>query len=354
MRTANATIFAQAQSQPELKGMGTTCAALAICDREAFVAHVGDSRVYRVRPREVERLTHDHSSVQRMVDGGLITAAQAESHPESNVLIRCIGAKPEVEPEVRGPEVVLPGDRFVLCCDGLWGLVKAEEIAAMVSAFPPQEAVERLIALANDRGGHDNISVQVLHRTDRHSATGKFCPDKFHGTDGPADHGLPAGPGDSRIAATWSKVNRLHAFLAGVAVGVVIASVGVLLRVGTSSMPREVRGEDSSQRLERHPSVPLVPSGSEPVVVPDGNLIHGGSRTPLEPSDGTNMRLAEPRVSSEGDGISPPQNIEGKASSDRQTQAAKSRGSKDDQVKSAAGPVKPKANETRPKRTESK
>ena len=176
---ANDAIWQAAQQFPERRGMGTTVAALAWTGDQAYIAHVGDSRVYRVRPDSIERMTKDHSAVQRMVDGGLLTEEQAAEHPDSNILSMCVGAKETLEPEVRGPVTIEPGDRYLLCSDGLVPLVEDAFVAAMAMMYRPQEAVEKLIALANDRGGDDNISVQILHRTDAYPPTDKFEPDRF-------------------------------------------------------------------------------------------------------------------------------------------------------------------------------
>jgi hypothetical protein len=140
---------------------------------------VGDSRVYRIRPGSVEQVTKDHSYVQRMIDSGILTPEQAEEHPDANMLMRCLGGRPDVEVDVIGPEPILAGDRYLLCSDGLWGQVNAVEIAAMSMAFPAQDAVNRLINLANERGGPDNISVQIYHQGDAHPPTGSFSPEKF-------------------------------------------------------------------------------------------------------------------------------------------------------------------------------
>ena len=179
IRAANAAIFQAAQESPEKRGMGTTVAALAVSSDQAFVAHVGDSRVYRIRPGTIERMTKDHSAVQRMVDGGLLTEEQAAEHPDANILSKCVGAKGDLDPDIRGPIAIDPGDRFLLCSDGLVPAVQETIVAAMAMMYRPQDAVEKLIALANDRGGDDNISVQIMHRDDAHPPTGVFEPDRF-------------------------------------------------------------------------------------------------------------------------------------------------------------------------------
>jgi hypothetical protein len=159
--------------------MGTTCVVLAVARNEAYVAHVGDSRVYRIRPGSVEQVTKDHSYVQKMIDSGILTPEQAEAHPDANMLMRCLGGRADVEVDVMGPEPMLAGDRYLLCSDGLWGQVSAVEIAAMSMAFSAQDAVNRLINLANERGGPDNISVQIYHQGEAHPPTGTFSPEKF-------------------------------------------------------------------------------------------------------------------------------------------------------------------------------
>ena len=162
IQEANATIFAEASSSPRRRKMGTTCAVLLVRHGQAHIAHVGDSRVYRIRPQGADRLTKDHTSVQRMVDGGLLTEEEAEAHPERNVLSRCVGVSPQVAPEVKGPLAVRPGDRFLLCSDGLNSVVDDDTIAEVVRREPPQQAVDALIDLANQRGGPDNVSIALF------------------------------------------------------------------------------------------------------------------------------------------------------------------------------------------------
>ena len=197
---ANAAILLAAQEHSEKRGMGTTVAALAVTGDQAYIAHVGDSRVYRIRPDTIERMTKDHSAVQRMVDGGLLTEEQAAEHPDSNILSMCVGAKEALEPEVRGPITVEPGDRYLLCSDGLTPLVEDAFIAAMAMMYRPPEAVGKLIAMANDRGGDDNISVQILHRSDAYPPTDVFQPDRFQLVSAPSR--VPSSPSPPVPAST--------------------------------------------------------------------------------------------------------------------------------------------------------
>lgn len=158
---ANQVIYQQAEANPQCHGMGTTCVIVAISGRYAFLAHVGDSRIYLVRNQRIARLTKDHSLVQRMLDDGLLDEAEAAVHPQRNVLQRAIGPRAEVIPEVRGEPLELQsGDGLLLCTDGLYGQVRDEELFEVIrQAAAPAEACEALVALANERGGPDNITV---------------------------------------------------------------------------------------------------------------------------------------------------------------------------------------------------
>lgn len=162
IRTANERVWEMAQSDPELEGMGTTVVAFHLDGRRrGTVAHVGDSRAYRYRQGRLEPLTTDHSVVAEMQRRGLLSADEAAVHPRRNEILRSVGVLPEVEVEVADVEVE-GGDRYVLCSDGLSGVVRDDEIAAIVQTQSPNEAVGALIELANERGGPDNITVQIL------------------------------------------------------------------------------------------------------------------------------------------------------------------------------------------------
>jgi protein phosphatase len=162
IEAANARVFEMAQQDPELEGMGTTVVAFHLDARgRGTVAHVGDSRAYRYRNGRLEPLTTDHSVVAEMQRRGLLSADEAAVHPRRNEILRSVGVLPDVEVEVADVDVH-PGDRFVLCSDGLSGVVTDDEIAAVVQAESPEGAVDTLIRMANERGGPDNITVQIL------------------------------------------------------------------------------------------------------------------------------------------------------------------------------------------------
>lgn len=158
---ANNVIFQQAGENEDLEGMGTTTSVLLIRDGHAWTGHVGDSRIYRVRDGEIAQLTDDHSLVATMVREGLLSAEEAETHPRRNVLQRSMGVSSDVEADVDGPLDLLPGDRFLLCSDGLHGLVSSPEMAQIINDNETDAAADRFIELALERGAHDNVTVIV-------------------------------------------------------------------------------------------------------------------------------------------------------------------------------------------------
>jgi PPM family protein phosphatase len=166
---ANTRIFNEAQTNADLRGMGTTTSALLVRGNQAWFAHVGDSRIYHVRGDSITQLTDDHSLVAVMVREGLLTSKEAENHPRRNVLQRSIGVSEEVDVDVRGPIEVQELDTFVLCSDGLHGLVKPNELKDIVlKANSIEEAADTMVRLALERGGPDNVTVIVarLERAD--------------------------------------------------------------------------------------------------------------------------------------------------------------------------------------------
>lgn len=160
---ANSAIHKAAEKDASKNGMGTTCTALVLQNGTAISAHVGDSRLYLVREGSIYLMTEDHSAVMEMVKAGLITLEQARHHPEKNVILRAMGSHEKVEVTTwQEPLPVRAGDRFLLCSDGLYDLVEDEEIMRIVMLSAPQTACENLIALAKERGGHDNITVGIV------------------------------------------------------------------------------------------------------------------------------------------------------------------------------------------------
>ncbi|HEX9161905.1 MAG TPA: Stp1/IreP family PP2C-type Ser/Thr phosphatase, partial [Thermoanaerobaculia bacterium] len=158
---ANERVFNEAETNEELHGMGTTTSVLLVRGRQAWFAHVGDSRIYLIRDGGIHQLTEDHSLVASMVREGLLTSKEAENHPRRNVLQRSLGIAAEVEIDVSGPLDVQEHDTFVICSDGLHGVVKTEEIKAIADGRPIGRAADELVNLALERGGPDNVTLIV-------------------------------------------------------------------------------------------------------------------------------------------------------------------------------------------------
>ncbi len=162
VREANAQIHHRAAANPLYSGMGSTVVAVQFLPKHLVVAHVGDSRLYRWRAGTLELLTLDHSLVQEMVSGGFMSAEEARASGHRHVITRALGSAPEVEVEVQRHDL-RTGDRLLLCSDGLSDLVDDDEIAAVLARGAPAEvAALDLVALANEKGGSDNISAIVV------------------------------------------------------------------------------------------------------------------------------------------------------------------------------------------------
>ncbi|QDU87821.1 Putative protein phosphatase 2C-type [Pirellulimonas nuda] len=162
----NAVIHAKGESSPDFHGMGTTCTCLVVLDRLALVAHVGDSRVYRLRRDRLEQLTFDHSLVWEMAAAQNVSADKVPSCIPKNVITRSLGPHAMVQVDLEGPHELEPGDVFLLCSDGLTAVIDDELMGALLGAMPPEEAARTLVDVANLRGGPDNISVVIARVAD--------------------------------------------------------------------------------------------------------------------------------------------------------------------------------------------
>ena len=159
---ANSEINRRGQANEDFHNMGTTLSSLVLLPQGAVAAHVGDSRVYRLRQNRLEQLTFDHSLVWEMKAAGQLTAQEeAQGKIPKNVITRSLGPYPECKVDLEGPFPAAVGDSFLLCSDGLTGVITDGEIAALLSNMPPAEAVKVLVDLANLRGGPDNITVII-------------------------------------------------------------------------------------------------------------------------------------------------------------------------------------------------
>jgi len=160
--TANSRIWEKSQSDPTLRGMGTTCTLLMLDSSKAHFAHVGDSRAYLLRGGTLTQITEDHTLVGRMVKEGRLAAEDAERHPQRSIVTRALGVDSEVEVDLITVDVV-EGDRILICSDGLSSMLDFDSIAATLNEeSDPQIAAERLVDAANEAGGEDNITVVII------------------------------------------------------------------------------------------------------------------------------------------------------------------------------------------------
>jgi protein phosphatase len=226
IRDANAAIHAKGQSSIGFQGMGTTCSCLVLLPQGALVAHIGDSRVYRLRGDLLEQLTFDHSLVWEMAAAGQMSEADVPAYIPKNVITRSLGPHATVHVDLEGPFSAQSGDTFLICSDGLSGPVNDEEIGAIVRSLDPQDAVETLVEIANLRGGPDNISVIVAQVN---GAVPLAAPVDSVGEAPPINARSPAGP-------IWIAAGACLALLAYCVVnqhwlGAIVSAVGFLAAV---------------------------------------------------------------------------------------------------------------------------
>jgi protein phosphatase len=171
LQAAHEQIRTYSFAHPELRGMGTTCTAAAIVRGEdgatdydtLYYVHVGDTRLYLIRDGQITRVTRDHSYVGRLVESGMISAEEAETHPQRNILTAALGTNPELIMDFpEEPQSLRAEDVLLICSDGLWGQVRDAEIVSAVENKTAEKAGRELIDLARERGGPDNITVEIL------------------------------------------------------------------------------------------------------------------------------------------------------------------------------------------------
>jgi protein phosphatase len=181
---ANKVINQTAQTQPQCEGMGTTLVASLFYDNKVSIAHVGDSRMYRMRGNRFEQITMDHSLLQELVDRGFYSQEEAQRSTNRNYVTRALGVEANVEVEIQEVEVQ-KGDYFLMCSDGLPDMVEDEDIHLTISTFSNDVRTvgEQLIKLTNDNGGRDNVSVILVRIADEFPAQGGLLS-KFRGLFG--------------------------------------------------------------------------------------------------------------------------------------------------------------------------
>ncbi len=158
---ANQKIFDISAENRELTGMGTTCTAMVYLNDLVHLAHVGDSRAYLIRDKEISCLSKDHTVVQELLEAGSITEEKARTSPERNILLRAVGTSEQLDVDLYSPLSTNDGDIFLLCSDGLTEYIVEQEIKDTIVAYPIDRVCDELIRIANERGGADNITVQL-------------------------------------------------------------------------------------------------------------------------------------------------------------------------------------------------
>jgi len=174
---ASRRIYEKAQEDPTLRGMGTTTVALLLRNNKAYIANVGDSRVYQIRGKKINQITKDHSLVGEQIRAGLMSADDSRAQKLKNIITRSVGFQEDVDSDI-DIRVVKKGDRYVLCSDGLSNMVEEEEIHDIVANNDLDGATQRLIDIANERGGDDNITLIIIEVEALDSATAKNISDE--------------------------------------------------------------------------------------------------------------------------------------------------------------------------------
>ena len=159
---ANALVYQKSKQTPDLAGMGTTVVLTVIKNDRAYIAHAGDSRAYHISKSQIRQITKDHTMVQYLIETGELTPEEAKDHPKKHLITRAVGVDENIMVDYNEADLE-KGDRVLICSDGLSNLVNEEEIAAIVKKNnTPTDAVDKLIELANERGGNDNITVVIM------------------------------------------------------------------------------------------------------------------------------------------------------------------------------------------------
>lgn len=159
--TANVCVYDRSSFDEDLRGMGTTIVAAMVKNSRACIAHVGDSRVYKVSSDSIQQLTKDHSLAQEMLDSGQISQLEFENYPRKNIITRAIGVGEKVDVDFNFTDIT-EGEALILCSDGLSGLLSAEEIHKIYNETEFSSLADKYIQIANEKGGYDNITVVIM------------------------------------------------------------------------------------------------------------------------------------------------------------------------------------------------
>ena len=245
IRDANALIHGKGQSTIGFLGMGTTCSCLLLLPQGALVAHVGDSRVYRLRGHRLSQLTFDHSLVWEMAAAGQMAEEDVPAYIPKNVITRSLGPHETVNIDLEGPYDAAENDVFLLCSDGLSGQIPDAELGALLHCLTPEEAVQSLVDVANLRGGPDNISVVVAR------VIGEGAPPTKTVAEAPPRK-VPSAPATSLFQAIGaaSLVALVGCLVAQIWIGAAVAAAGLALSILQLATARHGRSPESSSRYE--------------------------------------------------------------------------------------------------------
>ncbi|MDQ4077958.1 MAG: Stp1/IreP family PP2C-type Ser/Thr phosphatase [Chloroflexota bacterium] len=301
IQEANDEVFRRARAE-DRPGMGTTVVAAARVADKLYIAHVGDSRLYLIRDRQIRPLTEDHSLVAEQVAAGLLTPEQAEHHPHRNVISRAVGTSPELEVELSAisPLQLEQGDIILLCSDGLTEHVKPPRILQLVQNRTPEKATQALVDAANSAGGTDNISVivaRVGEMPNRDAAT-KPLPTVASGDDPDrpteplptASDGGPISPSTS--ASTHS--SGFSALLGIVASLLVLALLGGVGWLAWSTTAMEEQDVDTT--TDPPPNNLLVPHGTDGTPLPVETTTNEPGIAPLSTNTRSPLRTGTPQA----------------------------------------------------------
>lgn len=224
LQFANMQILGYAKEHPELRGMGTTACIVLLQDTEAYIAHVGDSRIYLYMGKEqqLHRVTKDHSYVQTLVDAGQITDEEAEHHPNKNRILKALGIKPELVPTCN---VLRPknGDCFLICSDGLNGMITDSTIEVVLKQnIPLADKGERLIQLALEAGGQDNITVELIQISSSPHTQSQFISFNPIPTKRPPVLPTPLDGNSKKPIPNASRIKKVALWLSAIVVFIVV------------------------------------------------------------------------------------------------------------------------------------
>ena len=253
---ANMQIIATAQANPQLKGMGTTACIVLINTKQVWFAHVGDSRIYLLcnRQKWLHRITKDHSFVQGLVDQGLISDAEAEHHPNKNRILKALGIKEDLQPEIcQSPVLPAKNDLLLICSDGLSGMLSDNDIQhVLLQNSSLEDKGNLLIALAKQVGGNDNITVQLIRISQsvydhsvfesKNPVERVYTPKPSTNFNSPRQNNMPINTGKN------NNIMR-YVLIIGVVLAVAIASVFMWNKYGTTHRVEQVDDNKHSSEV---------------------------------------------------------------------------------------------------------